>query len=150
MANLFPTEAVSGLIIDEESSTKVTFGKGWKFDFDTGEFVTSPTGRMAPANELEAYMEWCQKALLTPRYRHVIYSRHYGNEFDDLIGQAYPREVVESEVQRIVRETLGVDPRTGELSDFFFYWDGDILYFSCKVTTVNSDEINVSSEVVIG
>jgi hypothetical protein len=95
-------------------------------------------------------MEWCQKALLTPRYKHVIYSRNYGTEFDGLIGKAYPRAVVESEIQRIVKETLKVDPRTGEVSDFTFTWDGDKIYFSCIVTTVNSQQITVNSEVVIG
>lgn len=150
MANLFPTESVSGLAIDQEASTQVTFGRGWKFDFDVGEFVTSPTGRMAPATELEAFREWCQKALLTPRYRHVIYSRNYGHEFDELMGQGYPKPVVESEIERIVRDTLKVDPRTGDVSGFEFAWEGDKLFFSCNVTTVNSNRFAVSSEVVIG
>lgn len=150
MANLFPTEKVSVLGVDDKASTQVTFGKGWKFDFDIGEFVITPTGRMATATELEAFMEWCQKALLTPRYRYIIYSRYYGHEFDDLLGNALPKAVVESEIKRIVIETLSFDPRTSEIKDFSFHWDDDILFFSCNVISANSDEFPVNSKVVIG
>ena len=149
MANLYPTETVSGLQIDDEASTTVTFGKGWKFDFDAGDFVTTPTGRTAAANETEAFMEWCQKALLTPRYRHIIYGRYYGNDFDDLIGRGYTREVIESEIQRIVKESLAVDPRTDEVNSFVFTWEDDRLYFSCNVISIKGDELQVGTEVVI-
>jgi len=147
--NLFPTEPVSGLQIDAEASTTVKFGRGWKFDFNTGEFVFTPTGRTAPANELEAYMEWCQKALLTARYRFVIYGRDYGHDFDDIIGRAFSRNVIESEIQRVVTETLLVDPRTDSVINFAFTWEEDRLFFSCDVVSIRGDQFQVGTGVVI-
>ncbi|NLW89980.1 MAG: DUF2634 domain-containing protein [Syntrophomonadaceae bacterium] len=149
MANLLPTDTVSGLTIDKEASTPITFGKGWKFDFDAGEFVTTPTGRTATADENEAFMEWCQKALLTPRYRHLIYGRQYGHDFDDLIGRGFSREVIESEIQRIVKETLTVDPRTDEVKNLVFVWEDSRLYFTCDVISIKGDQIQVGTGVVI-
>ena len=149
MANLLPTEPISGLQIDQETSTSVTFGQGWKFDFDSGEFVTTPTGRTAPANETEAYMEWCQKALQTARYRFPIYGRYYGHDLDDIIGRAFPRAVIESEIQRVVTETLKVDPRTSEVINFAFTWEDDRLYFNCDVISVRGDQIQIGTGMVI-
>lgn len=149
MANIFPTEPVSGLQIDSESSATVKFGRGWKFDFDSGDFVTTPTGRTAPADETEAYMEWCQKALQTARYRFPIYGRYYGHDFDDIIGRSFPRAVIESEIQRVVVETLKVDPRTDRVINFVFTWEDDRLYFSCDVISVRGDQITVGTGVVI-
>lgn len=146
MSNLFPTEKIE--IIPEPGEQPVKFGRSWKFDFDSGEFLVTPTGHIAPANALEAFTEWCQKALLTPRYHYPIYGRGYGHEFGDLIGSSYPRPVAESEMKRIVTSTLMVDPRTGSVDNFVFSWEGDTLFFTCVVTTINSDQITVSAKVV--
>ncbi len=148
-SNLYPTDIVSGLTIDPSSSPKVTFATGWKFDFDKGEFVTTPTGRFAPATGKEAYLEWAQKALLTPRYRHPIYSRNYGHEFDDLMGRGYTHEVAESEIRRIVNDTLMVDPRTNAVQNFAFTWDSDSLHFTCEILMANSEKVILRSKAVI-
>ena len=37
----------------------------------------------------EAVKVWAWKALHTVRYRFEIYSRDYGSEFEELVGQAY-------------------------------------------------------------
>ncbi|MCQ4086681.1 DUF2634 domain-containing protein [Saccharibacillus sp. JS10] len=152
MANLFPDNG--GFFWgDEESvaqadSNVVTFGKGWKFDYAQGEFMTTPSGRVAVANSREAWIEWCQKAIRTPRYRHVIYSRDYGSELEDLLGSDYPHSVIESEVERMVTETLLADDRTSSVDQFSFAWIGDGCTFSCQVTSVQEDVEFLESEVI--
>lgn len=152
MANLFP-EAVgdswsaSGLDEQESVADTVVFGRSWRFDFDAGEFVMTPTGKIALADESAAWKVWCEKAIRTPRYRHLIYSRAYGQEFEALIGQGYGRAVQESEIRRIATETLMVDPRTLSVDGFVFDWREDGCRFACRVKNIREDELLVEGSV---
>ncbi|MEK4236471.1 DUF2634 domain-containing protein [Paenibacillus sp. FSL H7-0714] len=140
MANLFPDD-IGWSSSDSGTSTdsEVKFGRSWRFDYEAGDFIMTPTRKVAAAGEKEAWVQWCRKALLTPRYRYVIYSRNHGQEFDDLIGRGYSKAVQESEIQRIVTETLMVDPRTASVSNFAFTWVDDTCSFSCTITNVREE-----------
>ncbi|NJJ37815.1 DUF2634 domain-containing protein [Paenibacillus apii] len=140
MSNLFPEETTwSAADPAGTTSPEVSFGRSWRFDYEAGDFVMTPTRKVATADDKTAWVEWCKKALLTPRYRHVVYSRDHGQEFDDLIGRGYSKAVQESEIQRIVTETLMVDPRTENVSNFSFAWDGDTCQFACDITNVREE-----------
>lgn len=133
MPSLFPeTGVVWG---DEEdlsgaASEEVRFGRSWRFDYDAGDFVLTPSGKVAAAGTHEAWVQWCIKAVKTPRYRHVIYSRNYGSELEDLVGQGDSRGVMESEITRMVTETLLADPRTDLVDQFTFDWNREQCMFS--------------------
>lgn len=152
MANLFP-EAVADSWSDtgqdalETTADEVVFGRSWRFDFAAGEFVMTPTRKIAQADETAAWIMWCEKAIRTPRYRHLIYSRAYGQEFEDLIGKGYSRAVQESEIERIAAETLMVDPRTLSVDSFVFTWQEDGCRFSCRVKNVREEEVIVEGSV---
>jgi hypothetical protein len=111
--------------------------------------VLTPTGKVAESTGADAWLEWCQKALLTERYRYLAYSRQYGQEFDDLMARHLSRAANESEIQRITRETLMVDPRTASVDRFTFRWEGDAVYFTCVVTNVRGERGTVTGMVVI-
>ena len=143
MANLFPTTGVP-VTPGVKLNRKVKFGRSWVFDFDEGEFRTTPTGKVEEANETQAYYEWCQKALLTIRYRHVIYSSDYGSELDKLFRSALSQAAIESEIARMVTETLMVDPRTGTVGDFVFTWLEDNVAFDCVVVTAKGVQMGLS------
>lgn len=150
MANLFPenTEQSWGAEpLSEVQDESVRFGRSWRFDFDAGEFVMTPTRKIAGAQGTEAWILWCQKAIRTPRYRHLIYSRDYGQEFEELIGRGYSRAVQESEIQRIARETLMVDPRTASVEDFVFEWQGEQCSFTCRVMNIHDEELTLEGSV---
>lgn len=124
------------------------FGRSWRFDFDAGEFVVTPTRKVAVADEKEAWVQWCEKAIRTPRYRHVIYSRDYGSELEELIGSSFGHAVQESEIQRIVTETLLADARTEAVDQFTFSWKDEACTFTCRIRNVR-DEIEIIESVVI-
>lgn len=150
MANLFPenTEQSWGAEhVPEIQDEGVRFGRSWRFDFNAGEFVMTPTRKIAGAQGTEAWILWCQKAIRTPRYRHLIYSRDYGQEFEELIGRGYSRAVQESEIQRIARETLMVDPRTASVEDFVFEWQGERCSFTCRVMNIHDEELTLEGSV---
>lgn len=144
MANLFPEESENAwqdeLQENESYGDQVEFGRSWQFDFAVGDFLMTPTRKVAAADDKAAWVMWCKKAIRTPRYRHLIYSREHGEEFDELLGKGFTRAYVESEIQRIVTETLMVDPRTADVSDFSFRWSGDSCYFNCRITNVRDEE----------
>ncbi|WP_411349288.1 DUF2634 domain-containing protein [Paenibacillus sp. WLX2291] len=152
MANLFPStdDFIWGdeqSVIDSDSST-VIFGKSWRYDYDAGDFVMTPSGRVALADDKEAWVQWCHKALLTPRYRHVIYSRDYGSELEELIGTGQGRAVLESEMTRMITEALLVDARTEAVDQFTFTWSEDHCTMTCRITSVQDDTEILESEVI--
>ncbi|MBW2672125.1 MAG: DUF2634 domain-containing protein [Deltaproteobacteria bacterium] len=146
MPNLFPTEEAQ-VAMEETQASQVKFGKSWVFDFEKGDFVLSPTGKVVEADGVEAYRQWAHKTMLTPRYRHVIYSRNYGQEFEDLLRRNLTRAGNESEIKRMVTEALMVDPRTASVGDFTFNWREDAVYFTCTVTTAQGEQVQVSGQV---
>ncbi|ANF95980.1 DUF2634 domain-containing protein [Paenibacillus bovis] len=152
MANLFP-DTDDFIWGDEQTaadadSTEVIFGRSWRYDYDAGDFVMTPSGRVAVADEKEAWVQWCHKAILTPRYRHVIYSRDYGSELEELIGSALGRAVMESEITRMVSEALLMDERTASVDQFTFTWSEDHCMMSCRITNVQDDTEILESEVI--
>jgi len=148
VANLFPAEEMPAEE-EQEINNEVEFGSSWQFDYDVGEFVLTPTGKVAAANEKQAWVEWCKKALMTARYQHLIYSRDHGQEFDDVVRIGISREGIESEIQRITTETLMVDPRTASVSNFTFDWQEEHCFFSCEIKNVREETDEIESEVIV-
>lgn len=151
MPNLFPTEDITE-VQDEttEENQIVQFPRSWKFDYETGDFVQSPTGKAIQTEDIDAYIEWCQKALLTARYRYSIYTNKHGFEGEDLIGRGLTQAANESEIKRMVSECLMVDTRTAKVENFVFTWEGsDTVYYTCDVVTARGDTVQISNQVVI-
>lgn len=148
MPNLFPEGETNTSEVSTQAS-QVQFGKSWRFDFETGDFVLTPTGKVAESQDVDAWLEWCKKALMTARYRYLVYGRGHGHEFEDLIRRNLDRKGNESEIRRIATETLMVDPRTAGVENFSFTWDGDTVYFTCDVISARGERGTISSEVVI-
>jgi hypothetical protein len=134
-----------------QATGPVAFGRSFKFDFEAGEFVLTPTGRQVETEDTDAWLEWCKKAVQTPRYRFLIYSRRYGEEQSTLIAKSLPRAVAESEIRRMVRECLLCDPRTDKVEAFTFAWDPehDAVQYSCEVSNKRGQTRNVSGKVEI-
>ena len=82
------------------------------------------------------------KALRTARYRFLVYDDDYGSELDDVVSQGLPFELLELEVARVIKEALEVDDRISDVVDFEINQDGDALYVTFSVITVDGDELN--------
>lgn len=128
----------------------VSFGHSPRFDYALGDFVTTPSGKIAECTDSEAWLEWCHKALKTPRYTHLVYSNMYGQEFEDLIARGLTRAANEMEIVRITTETLQVDPRTADVSGFSFQWEQGACYFHCEIASVRGKKEILKESVVTG
>lgn len=146
MPSLFPTIGVPATP-SARLNRKVKFGRSWIFDFDEGEFRLTAARRIEEADETQAYYEWCQKALLTMRYRYVIYSPDYGSELHKLFRMTLSRAAIESEIARMVTETLMIDPRTGRVGVFSFMWLDDGVAFDCYVLTAKGSQLELSGRM---
>lgn len=120
------------------------------YDFNKQEFVRTTTGKFATVEDDMAWLEWCKKAILTERWRYIIYTSDYGQELEDLIGMSLPKSVIESEIQRIITECLKVNSLTESVENFTFKWEGDSVYFTCEVTNINGFTAKLEGEITNG
>ena len=139
--NLFPDESVFDDIdfTEEEITDNIEdFKKSYAYDFEKGDFIRGPDGKVLLVNRLEAYIQWCQKTLLTKRLKHLSYTDLYGQEYYTLIGEDISKAAIELEVERMTREALMVHPYTKEVENFKFRWskNKEELYFEFDAITV--------------
>lgn len=94
-----------------------------------------------------AIRQFIRKAILTARFRFLIYSDDYGCELVELIGQDVPFELLETEIPRVITEALIYDDRVANVIDFVITREGDKLNIQFKV--VLSDDTQITEEVTI-
>ncbi|MCL2462909.1 MAG: DUF2634 domain-containing protein [Defluviitaleaceae bacterium] len=93
------------------------------------------TDRIAGYTEgLDAMEQMIYKALLTDRYRYLIYDWNYGFEVDDLFGK--DRSYVKPELIRRITECLMADDRVLGVENFAFPAPDDNAYNSARNTVV--------------
>ena len=149
MPNLFPTVELPNPQITETASGETAFGRNVALNYEETEFVVSPTGRQYKQDEVNSWVEWCIKALSTPRYKHLIYSDNYGSELHTLIGKSFSHEFAEAEIRRMVKECLLADDRTANVDNFKFEWIDDGVIFTCRIVNVRGDSRDVVGKVVV-
>ena len=115
------------------------------WDFERGCPIFSG-GHPVEVTGTEAVRVWAWKALMTPRFRHDIYSWDYGCEAESLIGKPFTAEVKENEAIRCVREALMPNPYITDtlkvIADFALSGTG--LTIRCAVSTIYGEvEVNV-------
>lgn len=111
----------------------------WKLDFNKGRV----SGKI---DQLEAVKQAVYKALQTDRYWYVIYSDDYGHELSTLIGDQ--PAFMQSELKRMVEETLMVDERIQSVDVLDITTNGDQLVFSFRVNSLfGSFDEEVSTNV---
>ena len=80
----------------------------FKFNFDTGEFVTDSAGSVVTVSGMESLMQWVNKILRTQYNRYKLYNgTYYGSNIEDLvIGRSYSIDFTESELKREIEKAL--------------------------------------------
>ena len=87
------------------------------FDFNTGQLKTR--------GELYYYVEkneaikvWIWKALHASRFTYLAYSTNYGNEIYTLVGRYLAKQLLYSELKRMIEEALLCNPYITSLTEF--------------------------------
>ena len=87
------------------------------FDFETEQLLTNG-GKYYYVEKNEALKIWIWKTLFSSRYTYLAYSTDYGNEIYTLIGRYLNKELLYSELRRLIEEALLCNPYIVSLSDF--------------------------------
>ena len=95
---------------------------------------------------IEAVKQAIYLILGTERYQHVIYSRNYGVELRDLIGES--SDIVLPEIERRITEALLQDERITQVTGFSFEVNGDTATVYFTAYTIYG-ETQMQTEVTI-
>lgn len=126
--SLFPTYIENSIV--ETIKEKAVVPREYEIDFVSGQL----TGKIVEGKE--AIKIWIWIALQTPRYRYYIYSWDYGSEFEELIGQGYTKEYIDTEVQRMTEECLLINENIQSINNFSSYMKGSQLTISFTANTI--------------
>lgn len=110
------------------------------------DFENKRIGKLVSGTE--SIVQIVTKAIMTPRYEHLIYTDYYGSELEDLIGEDVTDEYLDAEVPRLVTESIAFDDRIKEVTDITYERKGDQLVISVTVTPADGSE-SVDVEVTI-
>lgn len=125
----------------ENEEEEVETSKTYAIDFDQGR-------AMGMIDGLEAVEQFIRKAIMTERFKFLIYDDQYGCEIqermrDSECSQAY----LEEEIPRLIEDALSEDERITEISNFEFEFEADAVYIRFEVSTILGD---LMIEEVIG
>ena len=102
----------------------------YKLDLDKGRIVGKVDG-------LEAVNQAIRKAIITPRFKCLIYDNQYGSEIQEAITakDASP-EYTETVVPNFIKDALKPDTRILKVYDFAFDFRGDGAYIFFRADTI--------------
>ena len=96
---------------------------------------------------IEAVNQFIKKALLTPRFKCLVYDNQYGSEIKQtIIAEDVTDEYVEAEIPRIVKDAILCDSRVLDVYDFSFAFQNDEAYIKFTADTIFGETV---TEVVI-
>lgn len=145
MANLFPVNSIESITIKENSTFEL---KGsYAIDFETMTFIKNPDGTVKILNGYDAYIQWCQLAMMTARNRFKAYTYRFGR---DELNKELNKEATEMEVKRITQEALMVHPNTKSVDSFSYTWGNGELYCEYEVEPVQGHKKILKNTLKVG
>jgi hypothetical protein len=143
--SLFPVAEVPEML-PETDLEETKYKRSVKWDAQLGDFARDSAGRLIGCSGEEAYQTWCLKTVQTPRYQCLAYPNEIGVEMEDALqGEDY--EDIEDAIEQTITDALLVNPRSEQVQDFDFVWDGDTVECSFSVQGVGQEEFQIEMEV---
>lgn len=136
--SIFPDETIENAEEINETLHKeeLKLYKEYAIDFNTGNFLYDDTGRNIIVEKNEAIKIWIWKTLQTSRNRYLIYSSNYGHDFETIIGKGYNKNLINSELERLIEECLLANTYITEILEINTDFKGSKLYIYVTVKTV--------------
>lgn len=102
----------------------------YRLDLDNGRIV----GRV---DKLEAVIQAIRKAIITPRFKCLIYDNQYGSEIEEaIISKDATRDYIEAVTEGFVKDALYPDTRILSVYDFRFEFKEDKAYIFFRADTI--------------
>jgi Protein of unknown function (DUF2634). len=96
---------------------------------------------------IDAVNQFIRKSLITPRFKCLIYDNQFGSEIKERITENdATREYIESELPRLVKDSISYDPRIIDVYDFEFEFVTDkeqrgSVRIQAKVSTIYGETV---------
>lgn len=136
--SLFPFATDEELELVSEDITASSI-REYEIDFEKKQL----TGRIVEG--VDALVVWAYLALKAKRYKWIIYSWYYGEEYTDLIGSSHSEEYLHDEVQRYMEECLFENEHITGVDDLEVSQVNDKLFIKFTlVTDVGSKEVELN------
>lgn len=129
---MFPFEEELENEFDEEEEEY--YPVEYEIDFSTGKL----TGRKVSGSK--ALSVWAYLALQIDRGEFYTYSEDYGCELKELIGYKYSQEFLQSEVKRMIKDCLTVNPYITDIENLEITQTKSSLHISFKILTDYGEE----------
>lgn len=129
---MFPFEEELENEFDEEEEEY--YPVEYEIDFSTGKL----TGRNVSGSK--ALAVWAYLALQIDRGEFYTYSEDYGCELKELIGYKYSQEFLQSEVKRMIKDCLTVNPYITDIENLEITQTKSSLHISFKILTDYGEE----------
>lgn len=102
----------------------------YRLDLDNGRIV----GRV---DKLEAVNQAIRKAIITPRFKCLIYDNQYGSEIEEaIISKGATRDYIEAVTEGFVKDALYPDTRILSVYDFQLEFKEDKAYVFFRADTI--------------
>ncbi len=112
----------------EEETEKPS--RTYRLDLDSGRIIGIADG-------IEAVNQAIRKAIITARYKNLIYDDDYGGELGDIIrDEDSTPELIETALPVLVKDALSQDTRILDVYDFLFAFKGDSVAVSFRADTI--------------
>jgi len=104
--------------------------KTYRLDLEKGRIVGKVDG-------IAAVNQAIHKAIITPRFKCLIYNHQYGNEAETAVtAKDATRDYIEATLEGFVRDALRPDTRILSISDFAIDFEGDAAHISFLAETI--------------
>lgn len=128
----------------DDEGEPTPFGRGWAFDFDTGQFRRGGGGPLGVSGYDQLVM-WVQKTMRTARSTHAIYTDNFGvdNPFD-LIGKPFTSSGA-GRYTEALRDALLAHDRISAVEDVTFDGspDSSVVYVSLTIVTDEEESLEI-------
>lgn len=116
----------------EVEEAQVLPSKSYRLDFERGRIFSAGS-----VDGLEAVEQFIKKELLTPRFKCLIYDNQRGSEIKEaIIAKDATKEFAETEIPRMVRDTLRIDDRIFDVFQFSFTFGRGEVHVGFRVDTI--------------
>lgn len=115
--------------IEVYKSPEIKVPREYEIDYKTGQM----TGKIVEG--VEAIKVWIWLVLRIPRYRYLLFSWDYGNEYESLIGKSYSEEYLQAEAKRMTEDCLLMNEYITSIENFSVSFIGETLNLSFTVNT---------------
>lgn len=129
------SEVYIPLPIAEVEETQEAPSKTYSLDLDNGRIIGMIDG-------IDAVNQAIRKAIITPRFKCLIYDNQYGSEIEDaIIANDATQEYIETVIEGFVTDCLKPDTRIISIYDFSVEIKNDSVFVSFKADTIFGETV---------